>query len=71
MMTPRQIDENNVLDAQRMRHIPCGCPACDHGVQQGHFACEQPSDGMLEREERGEVVRAYEDGAWRWIVVTR
>jgi hypothetical protein len=50
---------------------PCGCSDCDHGVQPGHFACEQPSALMLDAERDGLVVRAYEDGAWRWIVATR
>lgn len=46
---------------------PCGCPACDGGVQSGHFACSQPSEAMLKAEAAGLVSRHYEDGAWRWF----
>lgn len=48
---------------------PCGCPACSHQVQEGHFACDSASDMMLEAERTGIVVRAYDDGAWRWFCV--
>lgn len=46
---------------------PCGCPECDNGVQQGHFACEQSRDDMLTMEKLGMAVRAYDDGRWRWF----
>lgn len=58
---------------------PCGCHACDDGVQPGHFACSQPSTEMLELERAGRVTRVYTneraDGgrglssAWRWLAV--
>lgn len=48
---------------------PCGCAACDDGVQPGHFACEQPSGEMLTMERAGQVGRAYEDGRWMWVAV--
>lgn len=44
---------------------PCGCPACDNGVQSGHFACSQPNEYMLRRERDGLAIRGYDDGAWR------
>lgn len=58
---------------------PCGCPACDNGVQPGHYACSQPSEPMLKAEAEGLVVRHYTDeradgsrglsSAWRWFAV--
>lgn len=57
---------NTEIDLTR---IPCGCPACDDGVQPGHFACEQPPAAMLQAEIDGQVTRSYDDGAWRWFVV--
>lgn len=47
---------------------PCGCPACDNGVQPGHFACEQPPTWLIQCEAEGLVTRHYDDGAWRWMV---
>lgn len=48
---------------------PCGCPACDDGVQPDHFACEQASKEMLELERTGRVIRSYDDSVWRWYAV--
>lgn len=46
---------------------PCGCSACDDGVQPGHFACEQPPAALLQAERDGLVTRHYDNGAWRWF----
>lgn len=56
---------------------PCGCFACDDGVQPDHFKCEQPNAYMLRAEKAGLVSRAYTDkrtdgsrglsSAWRWF----
>jgi hypothetical protein len=46
---------------------PCGCHACDDGVQAGHFACSQPSADMLRSERNGFVSRRFLDGKWRWV----
>ncbi|HWQ28442.1 MAG TPA: hypothetical protein VNN12_05415 [Dehalococcoidia bacterium] len=53
--------ETDYLDA------PCGCPACSHGVQPGHFACEPSPEYLLRLEAASQVRRAFVDGAWRWI----
>jgi hypothetical protein len=48
---------------------PCGCFACNDGVQPGHFACMLPPATLLQAEAEGLVTRHYTDGAWRWFVV--
>ena len=59
------------IEAERYQDLladePCGCPACDDGVQPGHFACSQPSEIMLRLERiNASISRVYDDG-WRWI----
>ena len=53
---------NEYIDA------PCGCPACNDGVLQGHFACSQSPLALIAWERNGEAWRAYASGAWRWFV---
>jgi len=55
------------MTQEQLDREPCGCPACDDGVQPGHFACSMSSEAMLAREQSGEVGRAYDDGAWHWF----
>jgi hypothetical protein len=64
------IEASGSLKAQGVERgwEPCGCHACDNGVQLGHFACEQPRAAELEAESLGHLVRVYEDGRWMWIV---
>jgi len=58
-----------------LKGSPCGCHACDEGVQPGHFLCSQPSAEMLRREKEGKVVRyliggpGSPDGPQRWAWV--
>jgi hypothetical protein len=59
------IGMENCIDA------PCGCPDCDDVAQPGHFACSSSPQWLLDAEKRNEVVRAYVDGAWRWIQVQK
>lgn len=47
---------------------PCGCHACDDGVQQGHFACETPHAALLQAEKDGLVTRHLDGSTWRWFV---
>ena len=56
--------EERILDG-----APCGCPACDDGVQPGHFACSCPPAALLEGERDGRLHRFYDDGAWRWALL--
>jgi hypothetical protein len=47
---------------------PCGCIACDHSVQQGHFACSLPPEDLLEDEQTEDGCwRSYEGNEWRWF----
>lgn len=50
---------------------PCGCSACDDGVQQGHFTCEESPSILVAGEKEGMFIRTYDDGAWRWYVAAR
>jgi hypothetical protein len=52
--------------AAELSTVPCGCHACDGGVQQGHFACEQPPVWALELERAGKIARHCEDSGWVW-----
>lgn len=52
--------------SDRLQSTPCGCSACNEGVQQGHFACEVPPDWALSMERAGEIVRHYGDSGWKW-----
>lgn len=61
--------ELSVQGYDREIKAPCGCYACDDGVQPGHFACSQPPADLLESERVGHVVRSYTGGSWRWFVV--
>jgi len=54
--------------AELLAATPCGCFACDEGVQQGHFACEMPPSWALEQERAGKIARHYDDGRWVWEV---
>lgn len=45
---------------------PCGCPACDDGVQQGHFACSQPKPIHVQLEQDGYLSRDYNGTSWAW-----
>lgn len=47
----------------------CGCPACDNGVQSGHFACASPDPLLLQAERDRLIARHYDDGEWRWFVI--
>lgn len=67
-MNAREMHENDLIDAARLSY-PCGCPECDHGVQPGHFACEQSLQFALDMEERGEFVRTFDNGRWSWLLV--
>lgn len=66
MSTGTQADERAAIEAE-----PCGCPACDDGVQPGHFACEQASEKMIAGEQIGMFARAYDDDRWRWFRARR
>lgn len=46
---------------------PCGCFACDAGVQQGHFACDMPRPVILQLEKEGYVSRSLSESSWRWL----
>ncbi len=48
---------------------PCGCYACDRCIQPGHYVCSSPPDDLLLAEEKGEAVRAYVDGNWKWFLL--
>jgi hypothetical protein len=45
---------------------PCGCPACDDGIQPGHFACSQSPAVLLQLEKEGYLVRYYDGTSWVW-----
>lgn len=50
---------------------PCGCRACDKGIEPGHFLCSQPIELMLKHERSGLVIRHLiggpgNDGPQRW-----
>lgn len=64
-------DEGFAINNDGTIDAPCGCPACDNGIAHGHFSCEQPDAKLLELETIRAVVRAYDDGAWRWFVAQR
>ena len=49
--------------------IPCGCAECSHGAQPGHAYCAPSPAWALQMERSGLIVRAYDDGAWRWFEV--
>ena len=44
---------------------PCGCPACDNGVQPGHAWCTPSPEFLLRLEEKEWVYRQFSD-TWRW-----
>lgn len=48
---------------------PCGCYACDNGVEPGHPYCEQPTEELLALEEQGKVGRGLSDSRWEWFVL--
>ena len=55
---------------------PCGCHACDDGVQPGHFLCSQPSKLMLVHEKSAMAVRHLVGGPggegpqrWAWFLI--
>lgn len=50
----------------RIERMACGCYGCDERVQDGHFSCSSPSPFLLALEERGNISRSYDGGAWRW-----
>jgi hypothetical protein len=50
--------------------MACGCIACNEEVQPGHFACELPSEHGRIQEAAGDIYRSYQDGAWRWFIVS-
>lgn len=52
--------------AELLASTPCGCYACDDGVQQGHFACETPPAWALEWERQRKIFRHYDGGCWKW-----
>ena len=56
------VDHDGIVDA------PCGCPACNNGVQPGHFACNTSPAEMLRAEADGAAIRVYADG-WGWVVL--
>lgn len=45
---------------------PCGCPACDGGVQHGHFACSQSPAVLVQLERKGYLTRHYDGTSWVW-----
>lgn len=45
---------------------PCGCPACDDGIQSGHFACSQSPAILLRLEQDGYLARYYNGTSWVW-----
>lgn len=61
--------EISQINQASIEHELCGCPGCDQGVQLGHFACSVPEEDMLGLERAGRIIRAYDDGRWRWIAV--
>lgn len=63
----RKIKQHDRDIAAILETTPCGCYACDEGVQQGHFACEMPPDWALERERAGKITRRLDGSAWRWV----
>lgn len=62
------------IDVQRaLKHAtlnaptaPCGCPACDNHVQQGHFVCSSAPQWALEAERAGVIARYYDGTSWKW-----
>ena len=55
------------LDGE-ITNMDCGCWACNHEIQAGHFSCHVPLPEMLELEENDEIVRSYQNGKWRWYL---
>lgn len=55
--------------ADTLAATPCGCPSCDDGVQQGHFACEPSPDWALKAEAEGRIARDLIDNKWCWFYV--
>jgi hypothetical protein len=45
---------------------PCGCPACDDGIQPGHFACSQSPAVLLQLEKERYLTRYYNGTSWVW-----
>lgn len=54
-----------------LSNAACGCPACDDGVQPGHFACSQADAKLVQEEAAGEVVRFFDGTSWRWERTSR
>ena len=59
------------IENEYIKKADCGCYACDHEVQPGHFLCRLPSSRMLELERAGKVFRSLRtdetgEQAWRW-----
>lgn len=65
------IDHQRALQhaALNVPNAPCGCPACDDGVQPGHFACSTAPEWVLMAEREGAVVRYYNGTSWVWEAV--
>lgn len=63
------VDDDGSLIGTGSRAVPCGCPECSDGVQLEHFACETVTPALSRLEQRGDIIRAYDGGAWRWFVV--
>lgn len=47
-------------------HQPCGCPACDDGIQQGHFACSEAAPVLVQLEREGFLSRHFNGTSWVW-----
>jgi hypothetical protein len=45
---------------------PCGCPACDDGIERGHFACNQSAPVLVQLEKEGFLSRHYNGTSWIW-----
>lgn len=69
MIMSNVADRAAALIAYELSMIPCGCPACDDGVQPGHFACEQSDLWARVQEVKGEMVRNYNGTSWAWEFV--
>lgn len=63
------LDRAKASIADELAAMPCGCPACDNGVQPGHFACEQADAWSRVQEAKGEMVRYYNGTSWVWAFV--
>lgn len=51
-------------DCEIVVNAPCGCPACDKQVQEGHFACSSSPEELVNDEN---VSRRLDNNRWFWV----